>query len=161
HAMQDEERGLGSLHLQLQEEAMNVLMRMSDGDARTALNLLELAADLVTSAGQTEITAKELEEALQRKSLLYDKQGEQHYNIISAPQKSMRNSDADAGLYWLARMLEAGEDPLYVARRLVRFASEDVGMADPQALVIAMAAQQATHFIGMPEANTALAQAVV
>lgn len=161
HGLQDAERGLGSLHLHLQEEAMNVLVRMSDGDARTALNLLELAADLVTSAGQTEITAKELEEALQRKALLYDKQGEQHYNIISALHKSLRNSDPDAGLYWLARMLEAGEDPLYIARRLVRFASEDVGMADPQALVIAMAAQQATHFIGMPEANTALAQAVV
>ena len=160
-ALADDERGLAKLHLELEPGAMDVLLANSEGDARTALNLLEIASDLVSSRQSKTITAKELEEAIQRKVLLYDKTGEEHYNLISALHKSLRNSDPDAGLYWLARMLEAGEDPLYIARRLVRFASEDVGMADPQALVVAMAAQQATHFIGMPEANTALAQAVV
>lgn len=160
-ALSDAERGLGNTGFRLNEDSVQALINMSDGDARTALNLLEIAADLAASRGVQEIGTADLEEALQRKILLYDKKGEEHYNIISALHKSLRNSDPDAGLYWLARMLEAGEDPLYVARRLVRFASEDVGMADPQALVVAMAAQQATHFIGMPEANTALAQAVV
>ena len=160
-ALRDEKRGLGSLQLQLESEALEVLIRMADGDARTALNLLELAADMSTAQKSSLITAKELEAAFQRKMLLYDKQGEEHYNLISALHKSLRNSDPDAGLYWLARMLEAGEDPLYIVRRLIRFASEDIGMADPQALVVAVAAQQATHFIGMPEASTALAQAVV
>jgi putative ATPase len=159
--LSDTEKGLGGLGLNFEGDALDVLIGMSDGDARTALNLLEIAADMATSRKSNIITAQELEEAFQRKVLLYDKQGEQHYNLISALHKSLRNSDPDAGLYWLARMLEAGEDPLYIARRLIRFASEDVGMADPQALVIAMASQQATHFIGMPEANTALAQAVV
>jgi putative ATPase len=160
-ALQDLERGLGGSGLKLSEQSLEVLVRMSDGDARTALNLLELSADIAGSAESKEIGPQELEQAFQRKVLLYDKKGEEHYNVISALHKSLRNSDPDAGLYWLARMLEAGEDPLYIARRLVRFASEDVGMADPQALVVAMAAQQATHFIGMPEANTALAQAVI
>jgi len=160
-ALRDSDRGLASQGLQMGEETVQVLINMSDGDARTALNLLEIASDLAQSKQTREIGAADLEEALQRKILLYDKKGEEHYNIISALHKSLRNSDPDAGLYWLARMLEAGEDPLYVARRLVRFASEDVGMADPQALVVSMAAQQATHFIGMPEANNALAQAVV
>ena len=160
-ALADAERGLGALGLKLEGDALDVLVGMSDGDARTALNLLEIAADMATSRKSKTITAAELEEAFQRKILLYDKQGEQHFNVISALHKSLRNSDPDAGLYWLARMLEAGEDPLYIARRLIRFASEDVGMADPQALVVAVAAQQATHFIGMPEANTALAQAVI
>jgi putative ATPase len=160
-ALKDKERGLGELPLSLPPETLEVLIRMSDGDARTALNLLEIAAEIVTSHDQKTIQAADLEQAFQRKVLLYDKKGEEHYNLISALHKSLRNSDPDAGLYWLARMLEAGEDPLYVARRLVRFASEDIGMADPQALVIAVAAQQATHFIGMPEANTALAQATV
>jgi putative ATPase len=160
-ALQDKERGLGESGLKLSDESLEVLVRMSDGDARTALNLLELAADIAGSSDTKEIGPQELEKAFQRKVLLYDKKGEEHYNVISALHKSLRNSDPDAGLYWLARMLEAGEDPLYVARRLVRFASEDIGMADPQALVVAMAAQQATHFIGMPEANTALAQAVI
>ena len=159
--LEDTERGLGELGLALDSAAIDVLIRMSDGDARTALNLLEIASDLAVSEGKQQIAAEDLEKALQRKVLLYDKKGEEHYNLISALHKSLRNSDADAGLYWLARMLEAGEDPLYIARRLIRFASEDVGMADPQALTIAVAAQQATHFIGMPEANTALAQAVV
>ncbi len=160
-ALQDADRGLGGSGLNLSEEGLEVLVRMSDGDARAALNLLEIAADIVGTGEAKEIGATELEQAFQRKILLYDKKGEEHYNIISALHKSLRNSDPDAGLYWLARMLEAGEDPMYIARRLVRFASEDVGMADPQALVVSMAAQQATHFIGMPEANTALAQAVV
>lgn len=160
-ALQDKERGLGESGLKLSDESLEVLVRMSDGDARSALNLLELAADIAGSSETKEIGPQELEQAFQRKVLLYDKKGEEHYNVISALHKSLRNSDPDAGLYWLARMLEAGEDPLYIARRLVRFASEDIGMADPQALVVAMAAQQATHFIGMPEANTALAQAVI
>jgi putative ATPase len=159
--LQDKERGLGESGLKLSDQSLEVLVRMSDGDARTALNLLELAADIAGSSETKEIGPQELEQAFQRKVLLYDKKGEEHYNVISALHKSLRNSDPDAGLYWLARMLEAGEDPLYIARRLVRFASEDVGMADPQALVVSMAAQQATHFIGMPEANTALAQAVI
>jgi putative ATPase len=160
-ALADPKEGLGETGLKLEESSMDVLVRMSDGDARTALNLLEIASDLAISADKKEISATELEEALQRKMLLYDKKGEEHYNVISALHKSLRNSDPDAGLYWLARMLEAGEDPLYIVRRLIRFASEDIGMADPQALTVAVAAQQATHFIGMPEANTALAQAVV
>lgn len=160
-ALEDAERGLGGTGLQLQEDAREVLIRMADGDARGALNLLEIAADLARASGQKEIRAADLEEAFQRKFLLYDKQGEQHFNLISALHKSLRNSDPDAGVYWLARMLESGEDPLYIARRLIRFASEDVGLADPQALVIAVAAQQATHFLGMPEANTALTQAVI
>ena len=160
-ALSETEKGLGELHLTLDEGGMDVLIRMSDGDARTALNLLEIASDLAVSEDKKTISSEDLEKALQRKILLYDKKGEEHYNVISALHKSLRNSDPDAGLYWLARMLEAGEDPLYIARRLIRFASEDIGMADPQALTIAVAAQQATHFIGMPEANTALAQAVV
>jgi putative ATPase len=161
NALHDKERGLGNSGVELAEDALEYLIQMSDGDARTALNLLEIAADLVATGPDKQIQVQELEEALQRKILLYDKQGEEHYNLISALHKSLRNSDPDAGLYWLARMLQSGEDPLYIARRLIRFASEDVGMADPQALAIAVAAQQATHFIGMPEANTALAQAVV
>jgi putative ATPase len=161
HRALTDPRGLFDAGFTLSDSNMEVLIRMSDGDARTALNLLEIASDLALSAGKKEITPQELEEALQRKVLLYDKKGDQHFNLISALHKSLRNSDPDAGLYWLARMLEAGEDPLYIARRLIRFASEDVGMADPQALTIAVSAQQATHFIGMPEANTALAQAVV
>jgi putative ATPase len=126
------------------------------------LNLLELsvsAAPLVD--GRRLVDAERVQQAVQRRALLYDKGGEEHYNIISALHKSMRNSDPDASVYWLARMLEAGEDPLYVARRLVRFASEDIGNADPQALVVAVAAKDAVHFIGMPEGNTALAQAAI
>ena len=144
-------------------EAIAFLARASDGDARTALNVLEMA---VTTAapradGARRVDLDAMRQAFARKALLYDRAGEEHFNIISALHKSIRNSDADAGLYWLARMLEAGEDPLYVARRLVRFASEDVGLADPQALVLAMAAQQAVHFIGMPEGALALAELVV
>lgn len=161
-ALADEERGLVKMGLDLEDAALEHLVLSANGDARTALNALELSANATsTEEGQTRITIAIVEDALQHRSLLYDKAGEQHYDIISALHKSLRDSDPDAGLYWLGRMLEAGEDPLYIARRLVRFASEDVGMADPQALVVAMAAQQAVHFIGMPEGNLALAQAAV
>jgi putative ATPase len=156
------ERGLGPFQPEVSEDALGYLARTSDGDARTALNVLELAVTTAPAVdGRRRVDLPAMQEAFARKSLLYDRAGEEHYNIISALHKSIRNSDADAGLYWLARMLEAGEDPLYVARRLVRFASEDVGLADPQALVQAMAAQQAVHFVGMPEGALALAQAVV
>jgi putative ATPase len=162
-ALGDAERGLGALAPHVTPDALLFLASAADGDARTALNVLELAvltAPLRDDGGRG-VDLEAMREAFARKSLLYDRAGEEHYNIISALHKSIRNSDADAGLYWLARMLEAGEDPLYVARRLVRFASEDVGMADPQALVVAMAAQQAVHFLGMPEGALALAQLVV
>jgi putative ATPase len=136
---------------------------MSNNDARVALNALEMAtlATPPDTDGKRYISLATIEDAVQHRALRYDKAGDLHYDTISALHKSMRGSDPDASLYWLARMLEAGEDPLYIARRLVRFASEDIGMADPQALVIAMAAQQAVHFIGMPEGNLALAQATV
>lgn len=162
-ALQDDERGLGKLQVGLAEDALQLLTTASNGDARIALNALEMAAMITepTSDEGIVVSLPVIEDALQHRALLYDKSGEQHYNLISALHKSLRGSDPDAGLYWLGRMLEAGEDPLYIARRLVRFASEDVGMAAPQALTIAMAAQQAVHFVGMPEANLALAQAVV
>ena len=162
-ALADADRGLAALQADVAEDALVYLARTSDGDARTALNVLELAVTTTApdEGGRRTVDLAGMQEAFARKSLLYDRGGEEHYNIISALHKSIRNSDADAGLYWLSRMLEAGEDPLYVARRLVRFASEDVGLADPQALVQAMAAQQAVHFVGMPEGALALAQAVV
>jgi putative ATPase len=162
-AIQDEERGLGKMNIELEADALNHLVIMSNGDARVALNALELAASAThpDETGKRYIKLDAIEDALQHRALLYDKAGEEHYNIISALHKSLRGSDPDAALYWLGRMLEAGEDPLYIARRLIRFASEDVGMADPQALVIATSAQQAVHFVGMPEADLALAQAVV
>jgi putative ATPase len=162
-AAADEERGLGSLKPQLTEEAVVFLARAADGDARTALNVLELAVTTATpdDAGTRPVDLESMKQAFARKALLYDRAGEEHFNLISALHKSIRNSDADAGLYWLARMLEAGEDPLYVARRLVRFASEDVGLADPAALGVTIAAQQAVHFIGLPEGALALAQSVV
>ena len=162
-ALKDQLNGLGHIDIELEDEAMLHLVMMSDHDARIALNALELAV-MTTSPdadGKRTITLPVVEDAVQQRALLYDKSGEQHYDIISALHKSMRGSDPDASLYWLGRMLEGGEGPLYVARRLVRFASEDVGMADPQALVVAMAAQQAVHFIGMPEGSLALAEAVV
>ena len=162
-ALEDGERGLRSMSPEVTDEALAFLARASDGDARTALNVLELAV-VTTPAGpdgRRQVDQPLMQQAFARKALLYDRAGEEHFNLISALHKSVRNSDADAGLYWLARMLEAGEDPLYVARRLVRFASEDVGLADPQALVLAMAAQQAVHFVGMPEGALALAQLVV
>ncbi len=162
-ALSDDERGLGQLNVDLAADALEQLVSVASGDARIVLNALELAA-LATppdGSGRRNVTVEAIAEALQHRTLLYDKAGDQHYDIISALHKSLRDSDPDAGLYWLGRMLEAGEDPLYIARRLVRFASEDVGMADPQALVICMAAQQAVHFIGLPEGSLALAQAAV
>src|SRR5262249_46193749 len=134
-----------------------------NGDARAALNLVELSVASAPAApdGTRPIDLARVEQAIQKRALHYDKAGEEHYNIISALHKSMRNSDPDPSVYWLGRMLEAGEDPLYIARRLVRFASEDVGNADPQALTVAVAAKDAVHFIGMPEGNTALAQAAI
>jgi putative ATPase len=158
-ALADPERGLGAMELSVDDEALAAIARYANGDARVALNLLEMAAG--AAADSRRIDAPMIAELAQSRALLYDKTGEEHYNLISALHKSMRNSDPDASVYWLARMLEAGEDPLYVARRLVRFASEDVGNADPQALAIAVAAKDAVHFIGMPEGNTALAQAVI
>jgi len=152
-------RGLGARALSLDADAREFLIHAAQGDARTALSTLELAAALLPDGGS--IARTDLEAAMQRKAMRYDKGGEEHFNVISALHKSLRDSDVQASLYWLARMLEAGEDPLYVARRLVRAAVEDVGLADPRALEQAMAAQQAVHFIGMPEGALALAQAVV
>ena len=162
-ARADTERGLGADPPAIDDDALGLLARAAGGDARAALNLLELAASSapLASDGRRRIDRRHAEGTIQRRMLLYDKAGEEHFNIISALHKSMRNSDADAAVYWLARMLEAGEDPLYVARRLVRFASEDIGNADPQALSVAVAAKDAVHFIGMPEGTTALAQAAI
>ena len=158
----DPERGLGRQQVTAGPDVLAAIARYANGDARAALNLLQLAvAAAPQPAGNPVLDLPLLERTIQRKALLYDKGGEEHYNIISALHKSMRNSDPDAAVYWLARMIEAGEDPLYIARRLVRFASEDVGNADPQALTIAVAAKDAVHFIGMPEGNTALAQAAI
>jgi len=157
-ALSDEINGLGQLHLTISEEALELLYDQSNGDARRALNALEIAASLTRSQ---EITVKEIEEALQKRTLVYDKSGEEHYNLISALHKSLRNSDVDASLYWLARMLYAGEDPLYIARRLIRFASEDIGLADPQALALALQAKEAYDFLGSPEGELALAESVV
>ena len=158
----DAERGLGREQPEADEAALGAIARFANGDARAALNLLQMAvASARQPAGRPRIDQALLEQTLQNRMLLYDKSGEEHYNLMSALHKSMRNSDADASIYWLARMVEAGEDPKYVARRLIRFASEDIGNADPQALTIAVAAKDAVHFIGMPEGNTALAQAVL
>jgi putative ATPase len=160
-ALADAEAGFGGRDLQISEEDVRYLAYLSFGDARMALNALEMAVQSVERAGRPIVLTRELlEEAAQKRAILYDKKGEEHYNIISALHKSIRGGDADAALYWLARMLEAGEDPLYVARRLVRFASEDIGNADPQALHVALNAMQAFHFIGLPEGKLALAQAV-
>jgi len=161
-AIKDEERGLGKLKMELPEESLRHLVVMSNGDARVALNVLEMSTQATSPGtdGYRRLNLTTIEEALQHRALLYDKSGDQHYDLISALHKSLRGSDPDAALYWLGRMLEAGEDPLYIARRLVRFASEDVGMADPRALMVAVAAQQAAHFVGMPEGNLALAEAV-
>ncbi|RPJ71140.1 MAG: replication-associated recombination protein A [Acidobacteria bacterium] len=163
-ALADTERGLGAEGVEVEPEALEAIARLANGDARTALNLIEAtvtAAPGAAGGAGRRVDLALVEQAVQRKTLLYDKTGEEHFNLISALHKSMRNSDPDAAVYWLARMLEAGEDPLYIARRVVRFASEDVGNADPQALSVAMAAKEAVHFIGMPEGNTALAQAVI
>lgn len=166
-------RGFGGQNIRMEDDALTMIASFANGDARMALSTLEMAVlngDLVQEKkrenGQevvqevTVVTPETLEQCTSKKSLLYDKKGEEHYNLISALHKSMRNSDPDAAVYWLARMLEAGEDPLYVARRVVRFASEDIGLADPRALEIAVAAYQACHFIGMPECSVNLTQAV-
>jgi putative ATPase len=164
-ALADEERGLGAMKLRASEQVLNKIASYSSGDARSAYNVLEVAATLAQQSSGMETGAEILDEivhdALQKRVLLYDKAGEEHYNLISALHKSVRNSDPDAALYWLGRMLEAGEDPLYVARRVVRMAVEDIGLADPNALSLCMAARDAVDFIGMPEGNLALAQAVV
>jgi putative ATPase len=161
-ALTDTERGLGHQRVAIDAETIGAIAMYANGDARSALNLLELsvaAAPMVD--GEKRLDVGRVEQTIQRRMLLYDKTGEEHYNLISALHKSMRNSDPDASVYWLARMVEAGEDPLYIARRLVRFASEDIGNADPQALTVAIAAKEAVHFMGMPEGNTALAQAAL
>jgi putative ATPase len=162
-AMHDKEKGLGDLTLEIEPDAIDHIIWSADGDARMALNSLEATASLLRNEeiGARKITRSVVEEALQKKALQYDKGGEEHYNLISAFHKSLRGSDPDAALYWLGRMLAAGEDPLYIARRMVRFASEDVGNADPAALGITVSAMQAFHFIGLPEGELALAQAAV
>jgi putative ATPase len=174
-ALHDQERGLGRLNITIDDDTLQQIALFANGDARSALNILELAVhshrtdtqntapDAPDTSGNTpiHITLAMVEDAMQHRALLYDKAGDQHYDLISALHKSVRGSDPDGSLYWLARMLEAGEDPLYIARRVVRMASEDIGMADPQALGVCVAAQQAVHFVGLPEGVLALAQAVV
>ncbi len=162
-ALADEERGIGSMSASIDDTTLRALAEIADGDARIALNALELAAQTAKpgAKGRRTITQREIEEALQKRAALYDRAGDWHYDIISAFIKSLRGSDPDAALYWLARMLDGGEDPLFVARRLVILASEDVGLADPQALQVAVAAQQAVHFIGMPEGFFPLAEATL
>lgn len=157
-----DERGFGSQNVNITDDAVGMIAAFANGDARTALSTLEMVVlNGDTDDNSVTVTEETVEQCISKKSLLYDKKGEEHYNIISALHKSMRNSDPDAAVYWLARMLEAGEDPLYVARRIVRFASEDIGLADPRALEIAVAAYQACHFIGMPECTVNLTEAVV
>jgi len=161
-ALTDPVRGLGSQSPDVAPDALRAIALYANGDARASLNLLELSvAAAPTMDGRRRVDVTRVEQTMQRRALLYDKGGEEHYNVISALHKSMRNSDPDAAVYWLARMVESGEDPLYIARRLVRFASEDVGNADPQALTVTVAAKDAVHFLGMPEGNTALAQAAI
>ncbi|MBN2076845.1 MAG: replication-associated recombination protein A [Dehalococcoidales bacterium] len=162
-ALRDRLKGLGSINVAIGSEAIDHLIDMAKGDARVALNALELAVMSTPpdESGKRKVPLATIEDAAQHPVLRYDKDGDQHYDLISALHKSMRGSDPDASLYWLGRMLEAGEDPLYVVRRIIRFASEDIGMADPQALLVAVAVQQAVHFIGMPEGNLAMAEAVV
>lgn len=160
-AVADSDRGLGMLHTELAEDAENLIIQLSGGDARSALNMLEPAAVEAHKHHDGKISVEIVREVAQQRSLVYDKTGEEHYNLISALHKSLRDSDPDAGLYWMGRMIEGGEDPLYIARRLVRFASEDVGLASPRALEQAVAAFQACRFIGLPECALALAQAVV
>ncbi len=160
-ALGDEERGLGGLRLEAAAGALEAIARYASGDARSALNALEVAAQLASGRDETTITRELAAEALQQRVLLYDKNGEQHYDLISALHKSVRNSDADAALYWLGRMLQAGEDAMYVARRVVRMAVEDIGLAAPEALNLCLSARDAMHFLGSPEGDLALAQAVV
>ncbi len=160
-ALHDPQRGLGQSGITATDEALATIASYSSGDARNALNALEVATKLAQGRGETTLTKPLAAEAMQRRVLLYDKKGEQHYDIISALHKSVRNSDPDAALYWLARMLEAGEDPMYVARRIVRMAVEDIGLAAPEALNLCLSARDAMHFLGQPEGGLALAQAVV
>jgi len=161
-ALAEDERGLGKLGVEIDKELLREIAVYSNGDARVAYNTLEAAAlGAKPERGRRPVTRELVENVMQRRLLLYDKAGEEHYNLISALHKSVRNSDPDAALYWLGRMLEAGEDPLYIARRLMRMASEDIGLADPRALTVAVDAMQAVHFVGMPEGNLALAQAAV
>jgi putative ATPase len=161
-ALADPERGFGADRVAVDDDALAAIAVYANGDARVALNLLELSVAAAPMVGDERgVNVERVQQTIQRRMLLYDKSGEEHYNLISALHKSMRNSDPDATVYWLARMVESGEDPMYIARRLVRFASEDVGNADPQALTVAVAAKDAVHFIGMPEGNTALAQAAI
>ena len=157
-ALADKDLGLGRTDLKIEAPALEMIINYANGDARRALNSLEIASSL---ARDGIITSDDVQEALQKRILLYDKKGEEHFNLISALHKSLRNSDVDASLYWLARMLASGEDPLYIARRVVRFASEDVGLADPQALAMALSAKESYDFLGSPEGELALAQAVV
>ncbi len=157
-AIKDKNDGLGRLSLTIGDQALKMIIDYANGDARRALNTLEISANL---AKKGKISVEQVKEALQKRILLYDKKGEEHFNLISALHKSLRNSDVDASLYWLARMIAAGEDPLYIVRRLVRFASEDIGLADPQALTIALNAKDAYDFIGSPEGELALAEAVI
>jgi putative ATPase len=160
-ALADSERGLGAMNLSVDEGALETIASYSSGDARNALNALEVSAKLAEGRGEMVISKALAGEALQQRVLLYDKKGEQHYDLISALHKSVRNSDADASLYWLGRMLAAGEDPMYVARRVVRMAVEDIGLAAPEALNLCLTARDAMHFLGSPEGDLALAQAVV
>lgn len=156
------QKGFGYLNIDISDDLIHAIATFANGDARTALNVLEMAVtNGEMSMDKTTVTREVLEQCISKKSLLYDKNGEEHYNLISALHKSMRNSDPDAAVYWLARMLEAGEDPLYIARRLIRFATEDVGLADNHALPLAVSVYQACHFLGMPECNIHLTQAVV
>jgi putative ATPase len=157
-ALQDKSKGLGSLKIKIEDKVINLLAQMSNGDARKALNVLEYSTSLTKD---NKITIDIIKESFQKSHLMYDKDGEEHYNLISALHKSMRGSNPNAALYWLARMLEGGEDPLYIARRLIRFASEDIGLANSRALEQAVTTYQACHFIGLPECSVNLAQAVV
>jgi putative ATPase len=162
-ALSDEERGLGREKIRLKEGVLSTISDLADGDGRVALSLLEFCVDTTSpdESGTKFISQNDVEEAVQKKFLVYDKAGEEHYNLISALHKSLRDSDPDGALYWLARMLSAGEDPLYLARRMIRFASEDIGNADPQALQVAVAAKDSYHFLGSPEGELALAQAAI
>ncbi len=160
HALSDRDRGLGALGMTIADDARDLLIRHSQGDARVSLNTLEFASTLAKAGGRSEIDLRLVEEAAQRRALRYDRAGEEHYNVISAFIKSMRGSDPDAAMYWLVRMLEAGEDPLFIARRMVVFAAEDIGNADPRALQVAVAVKDAVHFIGLPEGRIPLAQGV-
>ncbi len=162
HALKSE-KGLGNMQVSISEDHLHAIANFANGDARTALNTLEMCVlnGEIRSDGSIEVSAETVAQCMDRRSLLYDKSGEEHYNLISALHKSMRNSDPDAAVYWVNRMIDGGENPLYIARRLVRFASEDVGMADSGALQVAVAAYQACHFLGLPECNVHLAHAVV